>query len=91
MPFSGLTLTIAYLTDKGKTLEGFATYDQVRPYKHHRAATSLSSRMLRLADVTNARLQLWIDDFLLTEQLWKADGPKEFPYEDSNVQVGQPG
>jgi hypothetical protein len=88
MPFSGLTLTLAYLTDRGQTLEGHATYDRVRPYKRHRAATSLSSRMLRLADVTNARIQLWIDDFLLAEHLWKADGPKDFPHEDSNVTIG---
>jgi len=88
MPFSGLTVTLAYVTEKGKTLEGFAKYDRMRPYKRHRAATSLSSRMLRLQDLTNARIQLWIDDFLLAESHWKDDGPKEFPYEESNVVVG---
>ena len=88
MPFSGLTLTLAYVTDEGMTLEGFGTFDRVRPYRHHRAATSLSSRMLKLQDVANARIQLWIDDFLLAESYWKADGPKEFPREDSNVVVG---
>ena len=88
MPFTGLVLTLAYVTDRDRTLEGYAKFDQIRPYHHHRAATSLDSRMLRLQDVTNARVQLWLDDVLLSESLWKADGPKVFPHEESNVIVG---
>ncbi|MEN8151715.1 MAG: hypothetical protein ABFS86_18005, partial [Planctomycetota bacterium] len=65
MPFTGLVLTLAYMTDRDRTLGGYAKFDQLRPYRHHRAATSLDSRMLKLQDVTNARVQLWLDDVLL--------------------------
>ncbi|MEN8151901.1 MAG: hypothetical protein ABFS86_18950, partial [Planctomycetota bacterium] len=67
---------------------GYAKFDQLRPYHHHRAATCLDSRMLKLQDVTNARVQLWLDDVLLAESLWKPDVPTEFPFEESHVIVG---
>jgi hypothetical protein len=88
VPFDGLVLTLAYLAEGGKTFEGFATYDHVKPSRRHRAATSLSSRSLRLKNLVNARLQLWIDDLLIAESQWKADGPKVYPVEKSHVVVG---
>jgi hypothetical protein len=84
---SGLAMQIGYVDDKGKTYEGWAIYDGMKPSARHMAATSLSSRDLRLADIANARVQLWLDDLLIAESLLKPE-PKEFPVEESNVLVG---
>jgi hypothetical protein len=88
VPFDGLVLTLAYLAEGGKTFEGYATYDHVKPNNRHRAATSLSSRDLRLKNLVNARIQLWVDDLLIGESLWKPERPKDFPVEKSHVVVG---
>jgi hypothetical protein len=84
---SALVMQIGYVTDKKETFEGWAVYDEVRPSTHHRAATSLSSRDLRLADLVNARVQLWLDGLLLHESRLKPEAT-EFPEQAGNVIIG---
>ncbi len=85
--FDGLVLQISYRTDRDKTLEGFATFNRVRPYRRHRAAVCLSARDLHYAEVANARVQLFVGDVLLAESLL-AKSPADFPLEDSHVVFG---
>ncbi len=86
-PFSGLALQLSYRTDDGKTSESYGLYDRVQPFRHHRAAVSVTSRDLRLAKVANARAQLWLGDVLLHEELLRKE-PADFPEDESHVKVG---
>ncbi len=85
--FDGLTMQISYRTDRDKTLESYAVYNDVRPYGRHRAAVSLSARDLHYTEVANARVQLWLSDVLLHESLLK-EAPADFPREESHLVFG---
>lgn len=85
--FDGLVLQLGYLTEAPKSFEGFATFDRVEPYRHHRAAFSMRSVDFRLKDVVNARAELWLDGVLVAEKRL-AEKPAEFPYETQSVMVG---
>lgn len=86
-PFDGLVLQLSYVTDRDRTLESYGVYDSVAPNRHHRAAVSLSYRDLRMQEVENVRVQLWVEDVLLHESLWK-ESPTEFPEDTSHVKWG---
>lgn len=82
-----LAVQLSYVTSRAETREGYAVYDAVRPYGRHRACVSMTSRDFGVADLSNARVQLWLGKHLLHESLFKAE-PSEFPEEASHVTVG---
>ena len=78
---------LSYLTDAGKTHEGYGAFDQVPPFRRHRTAVSVTSRDIRLAKIANARAQLWLGD-VLVQEVKLHDEPADFPADESNVKVG---
>jgi hypothetical protein len=86
-PFCGLSVELAYLTDDGRALLGWGTFDDVAPFRRHRAAASLTGGFLRGARVANLRVRLMVGDALLAEELLRP-APAEFPVEKGGVVSG---
>jgi hypothetical protein len=83
----GLVVQLSYLTERERTHESYVVLDDVRPYARHRAACCLDSRQLRLADVVNLKVELWLDDLPLhTSRL--EEEPARFPEDESHVLFG---